>query len=181
MYLGSELSYDQLVAFVIGLELGNQPGPLDGFREFLVLKMDGGNNLVWSALAVRLSVPDASYPLGPAEDKAAVDGLFDLLDEFLAETGGLGARQIYREHFLWLQQQTWYHPELERFHSSPAPAVLALDEAAARLGVDRAAVFDLIASRELRPSRVGAQLLFLESQVAQLAAARDFPPTDTRP
>ncbi len=179
MYFGgSTLRYDQLVAFVTGVDMGSQGALLAGFREFLILKYDGGSNLWWSALVMRLRVPDASIPLETEDDQAAVNGLFDLLDEFLAETGSaFGATRIYHEYFLWLQQQSWYKPELERFQSYPAPPVVVLDEAAERLGVDRSAMFDLIAGRKLRPSRIGAELYFFESQLAEVAAQRAADPT----
>ena len=172
MYFGgSTLRYDQLVAFVTGVDVGSQGALLAGFRELLVLKYDGGSNLAWFALVVRLRVPDASIPLGPEDDQAAVDGLFDLLDEFLAETGAaFGPARIYHEYFLWLQQQSWYKPELERFRVYPMPSVVVLEEAADRLGVDRSVMFDLIADRKLRPSRIGAELFFFESQLAEVAA-----------
>jgi hypothetical protein len=58
-----------------------------------------------------------------------------LLDEFLAETADPRARiRIYHEYFLRLQQQSWYDTDLERFHASPTPPNVPLDEAATRLG-----------------------------------------------
>jgi hypothetical protein len=168
MFFGrSELTYDQLVNFVTGLELG-RPELLAGFREFLVLKLNDGSNLVWPALVTRLVVPHAARPLSPADDRAAVDGLFDLLDEFLAETTAMGSRAIDREYFLWLQQQSWYNLDLERFHSSPAPQTFGLDEAAERIGVQRSAIFDLMASGRLRSCRGGAELLFTEHDISEL-------------
>src|SRR5262245_44860425 len=92
MFFGrSELTYDQLVNFVTGLSFG-RPELLAGFREFLVLKLNDGNNLVWPSLVKRLGVPQAVHPLNPADDNAAVEGLFDLLDQFLAETTSTGPR-----------------------------------------------------------------------------------------
>ncbi|MFG1624624.1 hypothetical protein [Kribbella sp. NPDC049227] len=168
----SELTYDQLVCFVTGLGFG-RPELLAGFREFLVLKLNDGSNFVWSALVTRLVVPQAGRPLSPADDRAALDGLFDLLDEFLAETTAMGSRSIEREYFLWLQQQSWYNLDLERFHSSPAPQMVGLDEAAERLGVERSALFDLMASRRLRSFRAGAELLFTEHDISELESQID--------
>jgi hypothetical protein len=128
---------------------------------------------VWPALVTRLAVPHAVHPLSPADDRAAVDGLFDLLDEFLAETTSTGSRPIDREYFLWLQQQSWYNLDLERFHSSPAPQMLGLDQAAERLGVQRTALFDLMASRRLPSFRVGAELLFTEHDISKLEGQVD--------
>jgi excisionase family DNA binding protein len=168
----SELNYEELVKFVIGLQHG-RPDQMSGFREFLVLKLNDGDNLGWPTLVARLVVPHAGHPLSPEDDQAAVHGLLDLLDEFLAETAGSGSRAIDREYLLWLQQQSWYNLELARFDSSPAPRMLTLDEAADQLGLQREAVFDWMASRTLRSFRVGAELLFREGDVAQLRERTD--------
>lgn len=109
---GSTLRYDQVVAFVSGMDIGSQHALLDGFREFLVLKLDSGNNLAWWALVRHLTVPDCPHPLAPAEEQVAVEGLFDLLDEFLAESGSPGGvATILREHQLWLRRQSWFDPD----------------------------------------------------------------------
>ncbi|MGV9334648.1 hypothetical protein [Nocardia sp. NPDC003726] len=172
----SELGYDKLVAFVTGVDIGSQGSMLAGFREFLILRLDGGNNLSWSGLVSRICVPDAARPLDGHDEQAAVDGLFDLLDEFLAETADHRARtRIHHEYFRWLQRQSWY-TDPERIHASPTSSYIPLDEAATRFGLDRSAVFDLIASGTLRPDRFGAQLYVSENHlsevVAHLAAGR---------
>lgn len=170
MYLGSsDLSYEQLVAFVQGLEFGS-PGLLSGFRELMILKVGDGANLGWPALVTRLVAPDAGGTLRPDEEQAAIDGLFDLLDEFLAETGVRGSWDIAREYVIWRQEQTWYDLDLDRYSCSPAPRMFELAEAAERLCVDRVRIFDLIASRNVRPSRVGAELYFSDRQVTQMEA-----------
>lgn len=190
-FLGSEFGYDQLTALVGGVDIGSQHSLLAGFREFLILELDGGNNLAWPELALRLSVPDTGRPLDPDADRTAVDGLFDLLDEFLAEVTDSRARtRIYHEYFQWLQRQRWYDGDLERFHALPAPPRVSLDEAATRLGLSRQAIFDLIAAGRLRPVRIGAELHILErhlsevmaEQAAQHEAAKNSePPTSTLP
>ncbi len=44
------VTYDTAVAFVDGYDAATQRGLLVGFREWLIVKLDGGSNLVWSAL-----------------------------------------------------------------------------------------------------------------------------------
>jgi excisionase family DNA binding protein len=135
---------------------------------------------VWPALVTRLVVPQAVRPLSPEDDRVAVDGLFDLLDEFLAETTAMGSGSIDREYFLWLQQQSWYNLDLERFHSSPPPQMVGSDEAAERLGVQRSALFDLVASGRLRSCRVGAEVLFTEHDISELESQVNSTPTARR-
>ncbi|MEV7549290.1 hypothetical protein AB0N89_06670 [Amycolatopsis sp. NPDC089917] len=107
---GSDLDYRQAVTFVTGLDLGTNGRLLDGFREFLVLKADVGANLVWSSL-VRIVVHGRDHrSMADKDDQVLVDGLWDLLDEFLAETAAAGSRRIHHEYFLWCQssrRSTW--------------------------------------------------------------------------
>jgi hypothetical protein len=48
----SELTYDQLVNFITGLELG-RPELLAGLTEFLILKLDDGNKRTLCGRSVR--------------------------------------------------------------------------------------------------------------------------------
>jgi hypothetical protein len=174
LFLESDrLQYETLVAFLTGFAMGEGAGPMTGFREFLVLKADVGNNLSWFGLARRLTGLGTGGPATAEQDRAAVDGLLDLLDEFLAEVEVLGIGPILREHQTWLQRQEWYDADLERFHVSPAPPTLTVDDAAARLKVERSAVFDLIARREVAAGRIGADVVVFERAVEDLAIARE--------
>lgn len=171
MYLRqSELSYGGLADFVMGLDLGTDGALLDGFREFLVLKLDYGDNLAWSALVWHLS-RNGTETLADqtAADQTAVDCLFDLLDEFLAEVSDRRRRhRIHHEYVQWLQRQSWYDQDLARFGSSPPPEMLDVDQVRAMLGMDRAALFDLVATGQLQLSRAGADVLFYRREVERL-------------
>ncbi|GAA2777684.1 hypothetical protein GCM10010452_00960 [Crossiella cryophila] len=171
MYLWrSELSYGGLVNFVMGLDLGTDGALLNGFREFLVLKLDGGDNLGWPGLVKHLSgdgTEAAVDQIGPGQ--AGVDCLFDLLDEFLAEASNPHRRtRIHHEYVQWLQRQSWYNQDLARFSSSPPPEMLDVDQACAMSGVDRPTLFDLVAAGQLQLSRAGAEVLFYRREVEQL-------------
>lgn len=164
----------ELVAFVRGLEMG-QPDLLAGFREYLVLKLDGCDNLAWSSLVIRLAIPDADKfttpgapSRTPAEDRAAMDKLFEVLDEFLAETELSGHRAIYREYWLWQQSRPWYDLDLERYRSSPAPAMVSLDDAATQLGLNRTELLDSMVHKRVSPARAGSELLISERNLAIL-------------
>lgn len=171
---GPTHDYRQLVAFVCGLEVG-QPGLLRGFHESLVLKLDGCDNIAWPSLVIRLVLPDperyetADAPsLTPSEDQAAMDKLYEALDEFLAETELSGPREIYREYWLWRQSRSWYNLELERFDACPSPAMFSLDDAAIRLGLNRTELLDLMVRKRIRPARVGSELLISERHLTSL-------------
>ncbi|MEU4620377.1 hypothetical protein AB0G04_10430 [Actinoplanes sp. NPDC023801] len=82
--------FHTLTAFVRGCEAGNDWQLLAGFREWLVTRLGGGDNLVWEGLVLRLAFPDRESGPGreelradPRMNEKAVELLFQLLDEFL--------------------------------------------------------------------------------------------------
>ncbi|MFC3454310.1 helix-turn-helix domain-containing protein [Amycolatopsis speibonae] len=70
-----------MVTFVTGLDLGTSGRLLDDFREFLVLKADGGANLVWWALILTVILERDHAPIADEDEHVLIDGLWDLLDE----------------------------------------------------------------------------------------------------
>lgn len=115
MYLRSG-SYDSITAFVSGCDAGNDFCLLLGFREWLIVRANGGNNLSWEGLALEIAFPGHPSPstapeLSPENNRIAIDVLFDLLDEFFEARGPrheLAA--IFRSYQEWLEKQDWYDP-----------------------------------------------------------------------
>lgn len=99
-------------AFVLGVDAGSSGGMLAGFREWLIVRLNHGNNLVWTALVRHPAPGGFVHPLTPEADAAAVATLFQLLDEFLEvrERHG-GPLKIYGAYQTWLNTQSWYHPD----------------------------------------------------------------------
>jgi excisionase family DNA binding protein len=176
MYLGTgDLDFRRLIAFLAGLDLG--AGLLDGFREYLILRLGERSSLWWASLALRLTVPHASpMPAGEDDDRAAVDGLFDLLDEFLAEFPVGRRRRLFEEYLLWSQQQDNFELDLERFRGHPRPELIGVEEAATLLGTTRAALFDLVAAGEIELFRDGPAPLIRKARVTELLARRPAQP-----
>jgi hypothetical protein len=108
-------TFHDFTVFMRGCEAGNDWQLLTGFREWLITRADGGNNLVWEALVLRLAFPDRSDEPTREElaadstlNKAAVDRLFELVDEFLqrrVEHGGVA--KIFDEYWHWRRAQPW--------------------------------------------------------------------------
>lgn len=108
-------TFHDFTVFVRGCEAGNDWQLLTGFREWLVTRVGGGDNLIWEALVLRLAFPEQSH--GPTREElakdsvinnAAVERLFELLDEFLqlrAEHGGVA--KIFDEYWRWRRAQPW--------------------------------------------------------------------------
>jgi hypothetical protein len=175
MYFGrSDLVFDTLVAFLVGLDLGTRGRLLEGFREYLILRLGEESSLWWPGLAVAVTVPQAApRPTTPDADRQAVDGLFDLLDEFLAEfPEDRGRGRLIHEYFLWKQHLSFFNLNLERFRSSPPPDVISVEEAMALLGIPRTALFDLVAAGDLEIFRVEASLQVSRARITDL---RDQP------
>jgi hypothetical protein len=107
-----EESYDVAAAFVLGCDAGNDWGLLIGFREWLILRLDGFNNLAWSGLVLEIAFPGESSSSPrlkqPCGHHHAIETLFDLLAAFLAERNKRdGLREIFEKYEAWLQQQSW--------------------------------------------------------------------------
>lgn len=170
MHLVAPLSYDSIVTYVEGIDAGASGALLVGFHEFLLLKLGEQDNLVWSGLVLRLALGDErSTPLSQEDDAKAIDYLFDLLDEFLAEIRGAHTLQrLFHEYVLWEQTQPGYNTDLIRFNSSPPPAVLTVEETAQALGITKCAVFDLIADNKLTALRSGATVFLRARDVERL-------------
>ncbi len=107
MYTGEE-TYAAVCAFLGGFDLARDGGPLSGFREWLVVRARGGNNLHWSGLVGLLVAPDAPRPLSAEHDRLCLEGLFPLLAEFLAYRESVGLTKIHQEYSRWLLRQRWY-------------------------------------------------------------------------
>jgi hypothetical protein len=58
--------------------------------------------------------------------------------------------------------------DLERFRSSPPPDLVGVAEAADGLGLNRTALFDLVAAGQLEVFRSGADLLVRRARVNEL-------------
>lgn len=108
---GLDGSFGQFAAFLQGCWMADAR-LLDGWSEWLVVQFDGGNNLAWQALVLRLALPDRTSlgtPLTNAEDNVASDRLFRMLDRFLDERDRCGgSAAIKATHQTWLKHQSWW-------------------------------------------------------------------------
>jgi len=168
MYL-TKPDFDSCVAFVSGVDAGSDGSVLDGFREYLVLRLGGHSSLAFHSLVLLLTFDSVPTPPWTSEqDAVAVAGLFDLLDQFLTEIGKHGAQgrlAIHREHTFWQQSQSWYSPDLERFGHSPAGDLVCVPEAAQILGMSDSDVLELIYEDAIRVGRQGKDLLLRRDAV----------------
>lgn len=105
--------YDVAVAFIDGFNLASDGGLLYGFREWLIVRLNDGNNFAWHELVLRILFRDSRNPkneLNESDDhRWAIDEMFRLIQEFRhdRETEA-GIRQIFRRYEEWLRMQDWY-------------------------------------------------------------------------
>lgn len=94
---------DTALAFVDGMNYACQGGLLVGLREWLVVRLDGPNNLRWYGL-VRKHVrgTTAASPTGDEEISVA----FELLEEFFDIRAADGLLEIFRKYDEWLSRQS---------------------------------------------------------------------------
>ena len=106
MYVGSE-SFDSVSAWVDGFDMGRSGGVLVGFKEWLTVRADGGNNLAWTAL-VRLLAGGDPDTWTSLENRKAVDLMFALIEAFARERAKRGLRAVLHDYQRWLWKQSWY-------------------------------------------------------------------------
>lgn len=168
MPVPGRLTFDHLATYVEGMNAGSHGEMLDGFREYLILRLDRADGRVWPTLLRRLHLGDAaSATLSADQEAELVAFAFDVLDEFLAEPD---RQAIHREYLLWQQRQPGYDLAALRFNGAPAAQMLSIRAAMQQLRVDRRALFDLVAQGRLTVHRSGAEILFHPFNVERLAA-----------
>ena len=104
------LTFDCVVAFLTGYDIALSDGFLVGFREWLITRLDYGNNLAWPGLVEKMLEGE----MIPKDESRSIERQFALLDEFIdVRDSRDGLRRIFVEYEQWLHRQDWYtagHP-----------------------------------------------------------------------
>ncbi|WP_433199358.1 hypothetical protein ACQP1G_06445 [Nocardia sp. CA-107356] len=128
---GLDGSFGQFVAFLSGVDAGNDWQLLTGFREWLVVRLGDGDNLVWSGLVLHLAFPDQQSGrrdllANPEDNRVAVDKLLELLDEFLTRrTGHRELVRVFDEYLTWLEATSTNSSPTHSATASSSPATSA--------------------------------------------------------
>jgi hypothetical protein len=111
MYMLEE-TYASAAAFVMGYDLACEGGVCDGFREWLLVRIDDAdaNNFAWLGLVPRVAFPASRTPqtdvLASAEtQRHAINTLFSLLaeyDEVISKPDG--RREVFAAYERWLRR-----------------------------------------------------------------------------
>lgn len=103
-------TYRELAAYVDGCDAGTSQLLLEGFHEWLQLRLGQYSPFRWSGIVLQMAVPGWD-PQGPrqlprAQEAAALDQAFDLLDEFLqVREQRDGLKRIFRDFARWERAQ----------------------------------------------------------------------------
>ncbi|MCP2346775.1 hypothetical protein [Nonomuraea roseoviolacea] len=114
---GLDGSYRLFTTYLAGFHAGSGHTFLDGFREWLIVRVGGGNNLVWEALVFMLAFPGETRRslharMDDERNAVVVRTLFDALERFLDDRDGrLGGKDMIRADYeTWLSRQSWSRP-----------------------------------------------------------------------
>lgn len=103
---GLDGSFAHFSIFVTGCDAGTSWSLLAGFREWLIVRVNDGDNLAWPFLVLWLAFPLGKNPneLDANDNAVAVDMLFRLLDEFLElREQHHGLAKIFTAYAAWLE------------------------------------------------------------------------------
>ena len=101
-------NFEQVCSYIDGLHAAN--GCLIGFREWLIVKLDTGNNMMWQVL-IQIQLDNESTPVD-----RRVSRLGEIINDFYQFTGStLGASngllKVYVQYHGWLLGKRWYNSE----------------------------------------------------------------------
>ncbi len=93
--------YSEIVMFVEGVDFGVNHKLFEGFREWLILRLGKIDCRYWNGLVLEVSGID--YPAVPGritvpDEKLAIEAMFVLLEEFLADRARVGLRAILESY-----------------------------------------------------------------------------------
>ena len=106
-------NYDSVAAYLSGFDAALDGGFLHGFREWLIVRADGCNNLGWPTIVAYVIFPDHDDPVAALHASESNDGfarkeLHRLYTEYRADVRQHGLRGIFHEYEKWLHRQSWY-------------------------------------------------------------------------
>ena len=103
-------------AFISGYDTARDGGPLAGFREWLIVRVNDGNNLMWEGLVNRIlsPAPGASPNLTKEQEIEYLQGLLSLLEEYIRFRKENGLTKVYYDYARWQLRKRWYSGPLRK-------------------------------------------------------------------
>jgi hypothetical protein len=113
MYVGAA-TFSAVVAYIDGFNRARGDGPLLGFREWLVVRANAGNNLHWAGLLKRVMPPADASDSGEKQETYWIEAAGRLIAEYLAYRDANGITKVYYEYGRWLLRKRWYRGPLRK-------------------------------------------------------------------
>jgi len=108
MYVGTA-TLATVTAYLNGYDHARDGGPLCGFREWLIVRLNEGNNLAWPGLAPRLfPTLDGWKDADHENETIKIGALGMVLDAFFAFRRERGLPKIFHAYGKWLLRRQWY-------------------------------------------------------------------------
>jgi len=101
-------------AFIDGFNAARDEGPLNGFREWLVVLRKGGDNFHWIGLVETvLDIPSGAMTremngMTKEQHETAIALLGGLFTKFFEHRAQNGVTKIHYDYARWLLRQGWY-------------------------------------------------------------------------
>jgi hypothetical protein len=101
---------DTVMAYLRGFDVARDGGPLCGLREWLIVRLNEGNNQVWEGLVTRL-FPAVAEQVGyqPGEEASRIRALGAVLEVFFQYRREQGLTKIFHDYGKWLLKHRWYN------------------------------------------------------------------------
>ncbi len=110
MYITGERC-TSLAAYIQGMDTAMNGGLLIGFREWLIVRINGGNNLHWLHLIIYHVFPKLSVDDVIENDEYNLiinNTLIDMLLAYFIYKNEVGLMVVYLNYQKWLEKQSWY-------------------------------------------------------------------------
>jgi hypothetical protein len=108
--------FSSVCAYIRGYNHARDGGPLAGFREWLIVRTNGGNNLPWEVLVRLIALPDSDLTgqLTTEQEASCLQGLASLLEEYLRFREENGITKVHYDYARWLLRRPWYSGPLRK-------------------------------------------------------------------
>jgi hypothetical protein len=110
----ADTNFHQVVAFIDGFNAARDGGPLLGFREWLVVRANTGDNLGWASLLKLVVPPPPESEVGKNQEEYWNQVAGNLIAEYLRYRNTNGITKLYYEYGQWLLRKRWYQGPLRR-------------------------------------------------------------------
>jgi hypothetical protein len=101
-------SFDTVCAYLLGFDSARSNGPLLGFQPWLVMRVNGWNNMAWPGLVERIIPPVQPDPDTLRAEHRRIEALGNVLREFLTYRRENGLTKLFSDYATWLRRRSWY-------------------------------------------------------------------------